>query len=72
MKNSYVNENRYQFQPWYIKLWRRRHYLYIPIDTIKTWFRSDISLKHCFSIAIGWAQVKMDWTYTLEEMDMDL
>lgn len=72
MKDSYVNENRYQFQPWYIKLWRRRYYLFIPISTICLWFRNDIPLKHCFSIVTGMVQIRMNWTYTLEEMDMDL
>lgn len=72
MFKNYKDKDRYQFQSWYIKLWRRRHYLYIPIDTIKSWLRSSTSLRNCFSIAIGWAQIKMGWTYTSEEIDKEL
>ena len=61
----------FQDQPWYIKLWRYRHYLRIPYSTIIYRYRSKIAeknWKYAYSIAIGDAQIKMRWVYTLQEV----
>ena len=61
----------FQDQPWYIKLWRYRHYLRIPYSTIIYRYRSKIAeknWKYAYSIAIGDAQLKMRWIYSLQEV----
>lgn len=63
--------NRFQDQPWYIKLWRYRHYLRIPYSTIIYRYRSKIAeknWKYAYSIAMGEAHYRMKWIYTLEEV----
>ena len=63
-------KDRFQNQPWYIKLWRLRWYLKIPLDTITYRFNSrftDGEWKKAYSLAIGNAQYKMKWIYTLQE-----
>ena len=65
-----TKSNRFQDQPWYIKLWRLRWYLKIPLDTIVYRFNSrftDGEWKKAYSLAIGNAQYKMKWIYTLQE-----
>jgi len=67
--------DRFQDQPWYIKLWRYRHYLRIPYSTIIYRYRSKIAeknWKYAYSIAIGDAQLKMRWVYTLQEVKENL
>jgi hypothetical protein len=62
--------NRFQDQPWHIKLWRFRWYLKIPLDAIRYRYKSRFSdgeWKKAYSLAIGDAQYKMKWLYTLEE-----
>jgi len=63
-------DDRFQNQPWYIKLWRYRYYLTIPWETLHTWFASkgEESLYICWSISIGMACVRMKWTHTMEEI----
>ena len=34
-------QNRYQNQPWYVKLWRRRHMLPVPFYTLRTWLHAN-------------------------------
>lgn len=63
--------DRFQDQPWYIKLWRYRHYLVIPYSTIIYRYRSKIAEKNwelAYHLAIGDAQIKMNWFYTLDEV----
>ena len=63
--------DRFQDQPWYIKLWRYRHYLRIPYSTIIYRYRSKIAEKNwkfAYDLAVGDAQIKMDWLYTLDEV----
>lgn len=67
--------NRYQFQSWYIKLWRRRWYLLIPFWTIIHFIAErdeppewKLSLGECWHLAIGVAQGKMHWWHTMEEV----
>jgi hypothetical protein len=65
--------NRYQYQPWYIKLWRRRHYLSIPFVALRAHLSRPEDLhrppfKIAWSIAIGLAQVKMNWLYDWSDL----
>jgi len=61
-------EDRYQYQPWYVKMWRRRHYLRIPFVAFKMWIQSKEEFGLCWSLAIGCAQADMKWYYTMEEV----
>ena len=63
--------NRFQDQPWHIKLWRYRWYIRVPYDTFNYWRKSRFpegELSLCYSIAIGEAHYRMNWLYTLEEV----
>lgn len=65
--------NRYQHQPWYVQLWRRRWYLLIPIWTIDKWMLTwqdgeRVSLADAYSWAKGWTHYKMRWWYSMEEV----
>ena len=63
-------KQRYQFQPWYIKLWRRRWYLTIPYWTLRTVLNEankEFSIKDLWGISTGMAQSQMGWYYTIEE-----
>jgi len=83
-----MQDNRYQNQLWYIKLWRRRWYLWTYWmalrDTIywvfngcqpNEWVSSEDSYKDtrwftfkCIWVfAKGWAEMKMEWWYTMNE-----
>lgn len=64
---------RYQFQPWYVKLWRRRHYLSVPFNTLRIYLKninrdSDYSLSDIWGIEIGLADMRMEWWHTSEEV----
>lgn len=68
-------QDRFQYQPWYIKLWRYRWYLTIPYCAIKWWIVANVSneydsmsFKHEWSMAKGMAQVKMNWLYDWDEI----
>lgn len=64
-------KDRFQDQPWYIKLWRYRHYLRIPYSTIIYRYRSKIAEKNwklAYDLSVGDAQIKMNWLYTLDEV----
>ena len=72
-------EKRYQHCAWYVRLWRRRHYLGIPLEALDIWWhngahrkdREDdwpISFKLAWSIAIGSAQGRMGWYYNWKEV----
>lgn len=62
---------RYQFQPWYVKVWRRRFQLQTPVLALRNIFYSkDLSwrgIKFAWSIARGEADIGMEWWYTWEE-----
>lgn len=65
-------DDRYQYQPWYIKLWRRRHYIPIPWVAFKIWWKnSDTPWELAWSIAVGSAQILMKWHYTMDEIFKD-
>ena len=69
-----VLAHRYQHQPWYIKLWRNRWTLMVPV-----WFLRNLGKKcsdgsvmdpeFMWSIYRGTAHHKMDWWYTMEEVE---
>lgn len=75
---------RFQECSWYEKLWRYRWYLMIPWWTVKfwktPWVDDDENLAEdepwntwtiSWSIAVGTAQVKMEWYYTWDEVKKD-
>lgn len=75
-------DDRFQNQPWYIKLWRFRHYLGIPFDAIHIFYHEQIRemrdpddwrmrFSDCWSMAIGSAQLPMKWYYHSDELNDD-
>ena len=60
------DRDRYQEQRWYVKLWRRRWYLLIPWDAWR--WRGCKEIIHPWHLAVGVAQGKMEWYYTMEEV----
>lgn len=67
-------KDRYQFQPWYIKLWRRRWYVVILYWAFMMWFRNfkRFPLSFCFKLATGIAQSRMNWTYDWKDVKKHL
>ena len=64
-------EKRYQECNKIEKLWRRRHYLYVPFKWLRTVLTNKelgLSKKNLWKLYIGAAQCDMNWTYTLEEV----
>jgi hypothetical protein len=71
-------KDRFQYQPWYVKLWRYRWYLTIPLDVFKIWLYDRTSetsvrlirysLENYIDIATSSAQIKMNWVYDLEDL----
>ena len=60
-------DDRYQHQPWWVKLWRRRYYLMIPFMALRLrWFGEMDG--HNWDVAIGLAQVDMKWYYESHEI----
>ena len=81
MNRAERKADRYQYQPWYVKLWRRRHYISIPLSTWRMYWASQaesesravrhtrqLSWRNAWSIAIGLAQVKMNWLHDWSEI----
>ena len=66
------SDKRYQECSWYGKLWRCRHYILVPINTIKSFFSHGLSaIQHThmsWKIHIGLAQSNMKYYYTSEEV----
>jgi hypothetical protein len=66
--------NRYQNQPLYIRIWRRRHKLLVPYEALCIWWwnrenkEEPLSWRNCWSIANGAADMKMEYWYTSEEV----
>jgi hypothetical protein len=53
-----------------VKLWRLRHYVYIPFRFVSWMFKdSELHYKTVWSILVGSAQCDMNWTYTSEEVN---
>lgn len=67
-------KDRFQNQPWYIRLWRRRYYFNVPFDAISNWWRTrkvpalNFGFGNCWSIAVGTSHFKMKWYYTSDEL----
>jgi len=61
---------RFQDSNWLIKLWRLRHYVYIPFRFIGWKFKDPgiIHYKDRWKILVGAAQCDMRWYYTSEEV----
>jgi len=64
---------RFQECNWVVKLWRYRHYVYIPFRYMKYKLQGRVhedlaSNSHLWDILVGSAQCDMKWTYTLEEI----
>jgi hypothetical protein len=67
---------RFQESKWYVKLWRLRHYVYIPFRwlwqlhlTLKSPINSrPFPGKNTWRLLQGDAQCDMNWTYTSEEV----
>jgi len=62
-----MKDNRYQYQKWYIKLWRRRHYLLIPFTVFNIW-RAGEPWEFAWGVAIGIAQCNMNWVHDWDEV----
>ena len=71
---------RYQDCNWLVKLWRRRHYLLIPFQTLhiiwKKWINpykrendERFPVKLYWDIAKADAEVKVNWYYTQDDID---
>jgi len=56
------------------KIWRRRWYLLIPYHTFRFYYYTRkkssfrMSLRHCYKLAVGMAQYKMNWMYGWKEV----
>jgi hypothetical protein len=77
-----TGDDRYQHQSWFVRLWRRRHYLPIPFVAFRIWrseqtreLRDDgdwrMSFKDSWSLSKGIAQSKMKWFYYSSELRHD-
>jgi hypothetical protein len=66
-----MKENRFQFQKWYVKLWRMRWYLLVPYSVLSSAFRDKFSEKFewYWDIAIGHAQIRMKYWWGIEEIE---
>lgn len=62
-----ARDARYQFQPWYMKLWRCRHFLRLPWDTLLFRLYGE-SWKHAYSIARGYVDVARKCAWRLSEL----
>ena len=65
-----MQSDRFQNQNVFVKLWRYRYYLYIPVVAVTAWWsnRDEIRFGEAWAIAVGLAQTKMKWYYTFEEL----
>ena len=64
---------RFQECNWVVKLWRYRHYVYIPFRYMKYKLQGRVhedlaSNSHLWGILVGSAQCDMKWTYTWQEV----
>ena len=73
---SYKEEIRFQDCSTLIKIWRFRHYISVPVTAARIYLRDKrnpadpeepIQFSEAWSVALGFAQIKMNWWYTLEE-----
>jgi len=74
MEKNTLGKDRFQFQPWYVKLWRRRWLLLVPFEAVMIWAAnlkdSDLDFKACWSIAHGMAHIpsRMNWVFSWDEV----
>ena len=66
---------RFQDCNWLVKLWRYRHYVYIPFRFI--WYKikspyGGFDSKALWGILVGSAQCDMNWVYSSEEVFKNL
>ena len=57
---------RYQCQPWHVRLWRRRHLLPVPFRVLRAVVAgehtaNDLSIRNLWSIEVGLAHARMGW-----------
>jgi len=70
-----MNDDRFQFQPWYIKLWRFRWYLLLPLEVaycfvyLRLHGKKDYSVRTIWAIRRGGTDIRMNWVWTLEECE---
>lgn len=63
---------RFQESKWYVKLWRLRHYVYLPfffivvlvLKTLDPDKAENLGNKTIWKVLVGDAQCNMNWTYT--------
>ena len=64
--------NRYQFQPWPVRLWRRRHLLAVPFVWAWYWrwhlFHWTWPEYSPWRFAVSGAHIRMKWVWSLEEV----
>ena len=68
------NIKRFQDCNWLVKLWRLRHYLYIPFKFAKHKLDSDFEFhnRNLWNVLVGSAQCDMNWVYSSEEVFKNL
>jgi hypothetical protein len=75
----------FQECPFYVKLWRLRHYIAIPFLAFQMWVRAVqndtnnpntrmpyLPFRDCWDIQIGLAQVRMNWLHEFKDREEDL
>ena len=76
--------NRYQNQPWYVRLWRRRYTLPVPYRAVRSWLKlrgtpmfddpewRDWTLRDLWRLEIGSAHGQMKWYFSWDEVKQHL
>lgn len=69
-----LHSQRFQCQKWYVRLWRYRYYLTVPVRSIHWWIADRLnkdsrkeSFRNYWHLAIGIVQGPMKWYYTMFE-----
>ena len=66
-----AHAKRYQDCSFLVRMWRRRHYIPIPFQTLYSWLRyrdqEGFTLLGWWQLHIGLAQVKMLWIYDMND-----
>lgn len=67
---GHPGDHRYQHQPWWIRLWRRRYLLRVPHRTLVCWWATswDLTLAQAWSIERGFADHYADYGYMCDEL----
>jgi hypothetical protein len=64
-----TEDDRYQYQPWHIKIWRKRYYILIPFEAVRIYTRGKLCFRNAWKLAKGLAQSKMKWFWTMGEVN---